>query len=144
MCLVVKTVPANKSTRRIFQCKKYLYYRGGLFSTPYYGVDVPNNGWLFPFRKYNGDFSLHQSIKGGLIHASWGDEFEFGDPYKAYAFGVEAFGTSDLVCRALYVPDADENAKETLMAIKAIMKRPRLDVMLKKLPILKRIEKHLC
>jgi hypothetical protein len=149
MCLTVTHVPANLATHRVTRCWKWLSRNvEGRFITPYMCIVIPSNGWLFPHRQTKSKFILDTNINGGVIHAycdnkQWSEE-------EAYAFGVEAFdlndpawGREELVCRALYIPCCDTTNSNTLEVINSLPYGVSKAHLLKKLPILKRIESHL-
>jgi hypothetical protein len=143
MCLTVRNVPANK---QIIICKKSLHYTGSVYVTPFYGKEIPKNGWLFPHRMAATDLIDGAKVRGGYIHAYTDKKIEYpwSSYYRAYAFGVSAYNESmtELVCRALYIPDMDRRQSDTERIILGFSRYNKTEL-LKKLPILKRIEKYL-
>lgn len=144
MCLTVRNVPTKK---QIIICKKSLYTYNGVCRTPFYGKEVRQDGWLFPDRMRNSSIGDGDQIRGGYIHAytdNKREECEWSTYYRAYAFGVTAYNSemTELVCRALYIPHTDKTESDAEDIILGFTQYNKA-VILKRLPILKRIEKYL-
>lgn len=143
MCLTVRKVPTKK---QIIICKKTLYTYNGLCTTPFYGKEVRQDGWLFPDRVRNSSIGDGDKIRGGYIHAYTKKkaEYEWAIYYRAYAFGVAAYNAdmTEFVCRALYIPYADKTKSDTEDIILSFARYNKGQI-LKALPVLKRIEKYL-
>jgi hypothetical protein len=119
MCLIVQRKPQPSRIHAI-PCGKALnkYSKKGFF-TPYMGALVPKNGILVAKgRKKYENSGGSTIINGGAIHAYTCCYAETNPStlcgyYKAYAFGVKAYGTNqDLACHFLYIPDADFTTKK--------------------------------
>jgi hypothetical protein len=143
MCLTVAKVPAKK---QIIICKKSLYLYQGVYSTPFYGKNVSKNGWLFPDRMAKLELVHGAKVRGGYIHAytKTKTEYALASYYRAYAFGVAAYSNemTELVCRALYIPSTDTTNSDTEKIILNFTRYNKSEI-LKKLPILERVEKYL-
>lgn len=164
--MIVEEVPATKRDGLILECKKALkpndtevsrydpnYYVGYGYKTPYRGTIVPSDGWLLPEIKTwdlgRYEFIKDERINGRLVHAvSGGQTYSTYTCYKAFAFGVKAYGEETknghqvLVCEALYIPCCDKSKKrrmETIATIRELANRPNLVArsVLAKFPLLK-------
>jgi hypothetical protein len=148
MCLTVAKVPKSK---QIIICKKSLQLDDGVFTSYFYGARVPKHGWLFPSNFSNVSIAYGDKVRGGYIHAytKKKEEYYWNNYYRAYAFGVSAYNhtMTELVCRALYIPIADKTKlvgeyTDTEKIILGFSRYKRSEI-LKKLPILERVEKYL-
>jgi len=122
MCLYVTHVPDGRRPNLVVKCFKSLcgeaeaLVRG--FTTEYQAMAVPPAGWLLPKRPTKRrEWWARTEINSGVIHAychqapiGWARR----QHHEAYAIDVLAWDESwsvyeSLVCRALYIPDADTN-----------------------------------
>ncbi len=142
MCLHVKRIA--KTSKLIVRCQKWLVnnneglvnrmvprppnrFYTATWTTPVMGVPVRKDGWLFPKRLTKTNIEVGDLVDSGYIHAfKRNNEMDY---YPAYAFDVVAYGDNALICRGLYIPDADQNPtrrKVTVEAIKVLLKKKTL------------------
>jgi hypothetical protein len=116
----------------------------GLY-TPFWGAEIPVNGWLFPENNLRKQVYWDDIIRGGVIHSYMSKKWGFsGMAYESYSFGVVAFGKhGDMVSRALYIPDCDKRKKKSVDIIRALPYNLTKKILLEQLPILKKIERFL-
>ena len=116
MCLIVRDIPNRASKTILVKCQKRLFtHDEDNFYTPFQIKKVPNNGILKEKdsrRKYH----YLEQVRGRHIHAYTHSNSGF---YLAYAINVKAYDDVDdeLVCKFLYIPDADKSGnKEKIVA----------------------------
>ena len=126
MCLVIKC-DYSKNPIPVLRVKKMLFKSSftGIYCTPYWYKDVPENGVLVPdVPKFHGAadvkvfYDRRPRVDDGLIHSylhsrptsmiltpSWDNHYV----YEAYALGAEYVGSKrDVASRAVYIPATDK------------------------------------
>lgn len=147
MCLNISWWPNTVKEGLAVKCVKKLRYvpREHRWITPFQGTGVPRDGVLVPetrcrFYRHGNQISkrIGAVIYGGAIHAFrhsqnysggsrkwWAYDSGWETEKEAYAFGVKAYGSNDLACSFLYIPDIDksEYKKERTAACKRWQKK---------------------
>ena len=168
MCLKVTHVPIKSEVVKCFKTLQHVRYTTefGLITkmdeakyyTPYYVAPIGQDGWLFPtLQKPSKEVALDQLLGCGYIHAMYGNIISNGynlqlsnhSVFDAFAFGVVAysvskkFNSSDLACRALYIPELDTTErKDSILEIlngEYVSNKKLIEL----IPRLKRIKKYL-
>lgn len=146
MCLVIKEA-VNK---RIVKCYKKLRLHtiGESYTTPFYCELIPEDGILIPRRdSERKTYKIGNKIHGGFIHAYSEKISIFVDNeylFKAYAFGVKAYGFRDLVCRGLYIPDLDNTrSQRETRKVEKRLKEASIKELVEMFPRLRRVAKLL-
>jgi len=109
MCLRVTHVPTSKTQGLVVPAWKRTHHLGLKRSTVFTDTIIPDDGWLFPEKRFRRTIFLGQEIGAGVIH-SYLDGYWARDAIQAFAFGVEAYETftsTPLVSRCLYIPSCD-------------------------------------
>lgn len=147
MCLTIKEV----SNERIVKCYKKLRLHTTVepsYITPFYCELIPEDGILVPRRdSERKTFKTGNKIHGGFIHAYAQKVRIFADNeylFKAYAFGVKAYGISELICRGLYIPSLDKTrSQRKIREVKKRLNEASTEELVEMFPRLKRIAKFL-
>lgn len=140
MCLTV----SKKLNICVKKCFKVLEEDlDGDFRTPYRHHPVPENGWLVPYTKSRKRvWKKGDQIHGAFIHAYLDEDGDFWldnseELHNAYAIQVEAKGSNDIVCRALYIPDADKTTNREA-TVKFLERRRGVHEIAKRFPHLRK------
>lgn len=114
MCLFIHTLPKNQRASNCVPCWKWLDRSHYLWFTPYQVARVRDDGVQHVVRPAT-ERRRDYSINSNAIHAKHQRSSLVSAHHRmrAYAFGVMAYGATDLACSLLYIPDVDITPDKT-------------------------------